>query len=259
MTNDLRWMLASDFHYPFHNQRHVSLWLDVVKWYKPHVIDILGDLDDACPVSRFSEGTPQEIQDNIVAYSPLIRKFFADLREIVPSAQIHFATGNHEERYDNYIDKKAPALKGLITPELLWGTDTYGIELSYYNNPPVHRFGDIFVHHGPYASSKSGESVRKVLEDFGVSAVVGHSHRQGYVAKSFPLADRNLRGWELGHLTDINSSGMGYDLKHDWQSGFGMGYIESGANTKDGLYPHISLVSISPENTAVVDGKIFRA
>lgn len=247
--SDLKWMIVSDLHIPFHNVRHVNMWLDIVRWQKPDVVDILGDLDDACPVSRFSEGTAAEVEGAVVTYAPLVKKFFEDLRAIVPDAQIHYATGNHEARYDAYISKNAPALRGLITPELLWGTDSTGVELSYYNNPPVHRFGDIFVHHGPYAASKSGESVRKVLDDFNVSAIVGHSHRQGYVAKSYPLAGIELRGYELGHLTDIYSSGMGYDLKHDWQSGFATATIVNDM-------PHINLVNIR-DNTCVVEGKVF--
>lgn len=247
--SDLKWMLASDFHIPFHNKRWLDMWLDVVRWQKPDVIDILGDLDDACPVSRFSDGTSAEIEGAVITYAPLVKKFFEDLRAIAPNAQIHFATGNHEKRYDDYIDRKAPALKGLITSELLWGTDTSGIELSYYSNPPVHRFGDIFVHHGPYALSKGGESVRKVLDEFNVSAIVGHSHRQAYVAKSYPLADIELRGYELGHMTDIYSSGMSYDMKHDWQAGFATAHI-------DNDYPHISLVGIK-DSVCYVDGKKF--
>lgn len=218
---------------------------------KPDVVDILGDLDDACPVSRFSAGTPNEVEGAVITYAPLVKKFFEDLRSILPDAQIHYATGNHEKRYDDYVNKNAPALRGLITPELLWGTDSSGIELSYYDNPPVHRFGDIYVHHGPYAVSKGGESVRKVLDDFNISAVVGHSHRQAYVAKNYPLPDIALRGYELGHLTDIHSSGMGYDLKHDWQAGFGFAHVVNDM-------PHMSLVRID-DNTAVVDGKLFRA
>lgn len=251
MSNDIKWMLVSDLHIPFHNTRWVSMWLDVVRWFKPDVVDILGDLDDACPVSRFSAGTSAEYEGAVYTYAPIVQSFFADLRQILPNAQIHYATGNHEARYDDYIAKNAPALTNLITPELLWKTDTYGIDLSYYNNPPVHRFGDIFVHHGPYAASKSGESVRKVLDDFNISAVVGHSHRQGYVAKSYPLANIELRGYELGHLTDIYSSGMGYDLKHDWQPGFGVAHIVDDE-------PHIQLINIR-NDIAVVDGRIFKA
>lgn len=248
--SDLKWVLASDFHIPFHNKRWLDMWFDVVKWYRPDVVDILGDLDDACPVSRFADGTTAEIEGAVVTYAPLIKRFFQDLREMLPDAQIHFATGNHEIRYDAYLEKKAPALKGLITPQLLWGTDDSGVELSYYNNPPVHRFGDLYVHHGPYALQAGGNSVRKVLDDFNVSAVVGHSHRQAYVAKSYPLSNTELRGYELGHMTDIYSTGMGYDLKHDWQAGFATAHIVDG-------YPHVSLIGIN-DNTCVVDGKVFK-
>lgn len=227
------------------------MWLDVVRWMKPDVVDILGDLDDACPVSRFSAGTAAEVEGAVVTYAPLIKQFFADLREILPDAEIHFATGNHEIRYDKYIAANAPALAGLITPELLWGTENAGIMLSYYSNPPVHRYGDIYVHHGPYAVDKGGASVRKVLDDFNVSAIVGHSHRQAYVAKSYPLSGTELRGIELGHLTDINSSGMAYDIKHDWQAGFAFAHIVDD-------YPHLSLVGIH-DNKCVVDGKTFAA
>lgn len=227
-------------------------------WFKPDVIDILGDLDDNSACSRYSAGTPDEVVNASAKYAPQVQDFFGELRKRCPDGQIHFATGNHEIRYSDYISSKAPALEGLITPEILWKTDTYGIELSYYNNPPVHRFGDIWVHHGPYALKSSGDSVMKVMDEYAVSAIVGHSHRQAAVFKTFELKEEVLRGYELGHMTDIKSYGMGYTALHNWQPGFAISYIESGANTKDGFYPHIQLVTISPDFTCVVDGKLFR-
>jgi hypothetical protein len=253
MSNDLKWMIGSDFHIPYEHPRYIDLWWQVMKWFEPDVVDILGDLDDNSACSRFSDGTPDETMNAAAKYAPLVKGFFATGREITPGAQWHFATGNHEIRYDNYIAKKAPALEGLITPELLWGTDTHGIELSYYNNPPVHRFGKYFVHHGPYAVGKGGDSVRKVMDDFGVSCIVGHSHRQALVQKSWPLRGEILTGIELGHMTDIESSGMGYDLKHDWQPGFAIAHIENG-NT-----PHVQLIQISDDFSAYVDGKRFQS
>lgn len=157
-------------------------------------------------------------------------------------------TGN--SRFDAYIDKKAKAFKGLITPELLWETDTHGIELSYYDKPPVHRFGDIWVHHGLHALTESGASVRKMVDDFGVSCIVGHCHRAGSYFKTYKLRNETLRGYELGHLTDVTSAGMSYDTKHNWQQGFAIAHIVND-------HPHIQLVSIH-DGVAVVDGKVFR-
>ena len=243
-------MIGSDFHIPYENPRYMGLWWKVMKSFKPDVVDILGDLDDNSACSRFESGTPGEVINASAKFVPQVKDFFKTIRELVPDGQIHFATGNHEIRYDSYISSKAPALHGLITPELLWGSDTYGLELSYYNNPPVHRFGDIYVHHGLYALKNSGESVRKIMNEYNVSAIVGHSHRQAAVFKTYELKDEVLRGYELGHMTDIKSPGMGYTALHDWQPGFAVGYI-------DGDYPHIQLVSISPDFTCYVDGVKF--
>lgn len=256
MSNDLRWVLGSDFHLPYEEPRYLDLWWQVQKWFNPDVIDILGDLDDASCVSRYSDGKSDEVVNAVATYAPLVRDFFKTLRENSPGAQIHYATGNHEARYDDYIDRKAPALKGLITPELLWNTDTYGIELSYYNNPPVHRFGDIFVHHGPYAQKNSGDSVKKVMEEYGVSCVVGHSHRQAQIFKTYQLRNEIRRGLEIGHFTNIYSPGMSYDSLHDWQAGFAIAHIENGE------YPHFQLVSIYESShgySCYVDGKRFDA
>lgn len=252
MANDLKWLIGSDFHIPFNSKRGTDLFFAIRDWFEPDVIDIAGDLDDACPVSRFSDGTPDEVIDNVATYAPLVQDFFKDLRDGSPEAEIWYHTGNHENRYDDYTAKKAPAYAGLITPEVLWKTDTYGIQLSYYNNPPIHRFGDVYIHHGPYALKNSGESVRKVLDDYQVSCIVGHSHRQSYVAKSYSLPGVELRGWELGHFTDINSSGMAYDRKHDWQMGGAIAHIVND-------YPHVSLFHINKDFECVVDGKLFKA
>lgn len=247
-----KWLLGSDFHIPYNDVRATEIFFKIQKWFQPDYIDILGDLDDACPVSRFAEGTPVEVSEAAYTYAPLVQDFFKRLRENSPEASIHYATGNHEQRYEDYINKKAPALRNLITPEILWKTDTYDIELSYYNNPPYERFPGMFVHHGPYALSKGGESVRKVLDDFNVSCIVGHSHRQAQVARSFPLAGRTLRGIELGHFADVNSIGMAYDRKHDWQMGGATAHIVDG-------FVHISPFFINDDYVTVVDGKKFSA
>ncbi len=223
-----------------------------MKWTKPDVIDIVGDLDDQLCFSRFSDGMPDEVISAAIKYAHLVQEFFEKCREICPNAQIHFATGNHDIRYESYIAKNAPALEGIITPEVLWKTDTYGIELSHYNNPPVHRFGDIYVHHGLHALSTAGGSAKKMADDFGVSIIVGHSHRQGFVPQTYKLRNETIRAYELGHMTDVNSEGMAYDTKHNWQAGFAVGLIHND-------YPHIDLVSINNDNECVVDGKVFKA
>ena len=201
---------------------------------------------------KFSDGRPEEVQNAIITYAPKVRQFFADVRNCRPDARIHYATGNHENRYDDYIARKAPAFQEIITPEFLWNTDTHGVELSYYNNPPFELYPGFYVHHGPYALSGAGKSVHKVLDEYNITCMVGHSHRQGYIAKNFELKGEMIRGWEIGHLTDTKSEGMSYDRLHDWHAGFAVGYYDSD-------YMHVELVSIAPDYTAVVGGKLYKA
>lgn len=246
----MKWALVSDIHIPYHNERYLTGWFNFIKWWKPDVVDILGDLDDACPVSRFSTGTSIEYENAVVTYAPLIQKFFADLRGILPNSEIHFATGNHEARYDKYIDSKAPALAGLITPDLLWHTEKHGIDLSYYSAPPVKRYGGYHVHHGPYALKEGGDSSRKAMLEFGVSVAVGHSHAQAITAKTFELRDEIHYAIECGHLVNIHSSGMAYARLRDWQPGFVTMHLDG-----DAALPQIHPII---DDRFVVDGKLFK-
>lgn len=227
------------------------MWLEFIKWWKPDVIDIAGDYDDAPCVSKYADGTSKEHTDLIYTYAPLIQGFLSDIREIVPNAEIALHAGNHEIRIDNYISSKAPALQGLITPEMLWKTDTLGVDCYSYADPPVKRFGKYYVHHGIYATKGAGNSARKMMDEFGVSIISGHTHRQAIVSQTFELTGEQRTGIELGHLTDVKSRGMSYTNLRDWQSGFGYAYIEG-----ETVYPFLCQIN---DNSTVADGKLFSA
>lgn len=259
MSNDLKWMLGSDFHIPYTNPRYLELWWKVMKWYKPHVIDYLGDIDDQSCVSRYSKGTPDEVQNAIFQYSSQVQEFYTKTRKMNPDAELFVALGNHDIRYEDYIAKSAPALTNLITPESLWGLDSNGYSYIHYNDLPAHRYGDIHVHHGNAISKHAGQSVQADIDTFGVSIIRGHSHRAGSYFKTMEMRNETLRGWEIGHMTDIKSDGMKYTNNHNWQAGFAIGYIEKSERSADGWWPHIQFIQISPDYTCVVNGRRFTA
>jgi len=84
----------------------------------------------------------------------------------------------------------------------------------------------------------------------GKTAITMNSHRLATTHKTYDIRNEVLRGYELGHMSDIASSGMSYTNIHNWAQGFAYGYI-------DGDEAHISLVEIKPDYTCVVDGKKF--
>jgi hypothetical protein len=248
---DRKWLIMSDLHIPAHDKRAVDLMLQVIDKWKPHEIDIAGDLDDMSCMSRFSKGSADEVMGNLATYAGLTRDFLADLRRKRPKSDIHYHLGNHEIRLEDYVGKAAPALIDTVTYNSLWDLDKSKIEYHHYNKPPVHRHGGLHVHHGMYAVANAGASARKAMDAFNVSVMVGHSHRMGQSWVSYPLADRELAAYEIGHSADINNPAMGYDYKHDWQQGFAVAHID------DNDFPHVQLVRITKDYVCYVDGKRF--
>lgn len=269
MTNDLKWMISSDQHFPYHNPVDIDLWFQVVKWLKPDVIDYLGDTSDQDCFSKYSIGTSQEFLNQVAKpvteeITPFIMEqerpvaeFYEQTRKMRRNAEIFVALGNHCVRVFDYVDRKMPESAKAITPESLWGLDSLGIDYIHYADMPRHRYGDIHVHHGVSISQHAGESVRKDIEAFGVSMIRGHSHRAGSYFKTYELRNggqgETLRGWEIGHMTDTKSTGMSYTNVRNWQRGFMVGIIENGER------PHMQFIEISDDNTCYVHGKKFSA
>lgn len=264
MSNDLKWMLSSDQHIPYHDPRYIDLWFQVMKWFRPDAIDYLGDTSDQDCFSKYSVGTSneflsqiakpvtEEITPFIMEQERPVAEFYAQTRKMRKNADIFIALGNHCVRVFDYVDRKMPESAKAITPESLWKLDSLGINYIHYADLPKKRYGDIHVHHGNAISQHAGESVRKDVENFGVSIIRGHSHRAGTFYKTYELKNETLRGYEIGHSTDIKSSGMSYSNLHNWQAGFAVAHVVDD-------YPHIQFIEMTPDYTCVVDGRTFKA
>jgi hypothetical protein len=75
MSSDLRWILASDLHFPKHEPRYIDLLFQVIKKWKPHAIDLPGDIDDAEGTSRWASGSVDEVNNSVVRDSSLVLIF----------------------------------------------------------------------------------------------------------------------------------------------------------------------------------------
>jgi hypothetical protein len=264
-VTDLRWMLASDFQIPYQDDRAVELWFSVMKYFKPHVVDYLGDISDQFCFSRFQEGTTKEFLKTIPPATQVeevlrfiekdedaTKELYTKTRKMRPNAEIFSALGNHDIRVFKYADKHLSSIVDSITPERLWNLDKLGIDYIYYDDAPRHRYGDIYVHHGLSASAESGASVKSDIGLAGVSLIRGHSHRLASYFKSYTLKNETIRGYEIGHMCKVDSDGFKYAQLHNWQQGFAVGWVH-------GEQVHIQLVEIRPDYTCVVAGKHFAA
>lgn len=248
--SDLKWLFANDLHFPHHDPRLVTLWMDVLKYLKPEAVDLLGDIDDAEGTSRWVEGTTREgfsLDDVGITGT---RQFLKDIHAVVPKADKHLHDGNHGWfRHEKWLDKNMgqALLDKVYTPEVLYEYESAGFEFHYYDKPPVHRYGDIYAHHGESTSKHAGESVRNDALSWGVSVVRGHSHRLARWEQTYPVDGRSIRGFEGGHL--CNPRAMKYDISPNWSPGFLFGMVHN---------DDVLIVPVEIRNyTCVIGTKVF--
>lgn len=247
--SELKYLACSDIQFPLHDQRALTLWMDVLKWFKPDLVDVVGDIDDADSTSRWAVGPEQNVSVNDGG-ARLTRELLGDIRTTVKKADVHLYDGNHGwTRHRDYLLKNAPQFLDQITPNVLYGYEELGIEFHYYQDLPFNRFNDMYVHHGVAVSKHAGGSVQSDMESFGVSLIRGHSHRVGSYRKTYEISGQVLEGFEIGHLMDVKKAD--YSLVRNWQQGFGYGYVSDGRH-------QIQEVQIK-DYTCWVAGKKFSA
>ena len=264
-----RYLAVSDIQWPLHDERAVELWLKVVKGFKPDLVDLVGDIDNADATSRWAAGSSEELFYDIdvkkadinaleeVALRRLLsdgsnhtKNFLGLVRKSVPKADVHLFDGNHGwTRHENYFRSKCPELLDRITPDVLYGLTESNVTFHRYDALPYNRFNDMYVHHGQAISKHSGESVKADIDAWGVSLIRGHSHRIGDYHKTYELTGQQLEGYEIGHLMNVNAAD--YSNQRNWQQGFLYGYVEEGQH-------YLTLVKIK-NYTCYVDGKRYSA
>lgn len=265
MSGDLKWMLSSDQQIPYQDDRAIDLWFQVMRWFKPDVVDYLGDTSDQFCFGRFEEGKtkeflktipPETLAEDMLKYVQHEEKdtaeFYSKTRKMRPNAEIFSALGNHDIRVFNYADKNMPEILKDITPESLWGLDNLGIDYIFYEDIPRHRYGGLYAHHGISALSEAGASVKSDIDKLGVSLIRGHSHRMGTYYKTYELRNETLRGYEIGHMCKVDSDGFKYSQVHNWQQGFAVGFVHNDE-------VHIQPVEINKNYECWVSGKLFTA
>lgn len=270
----MKWACVGDLQIPYQDSRAVALFFKIMKSWKPDAIDLVGDIDDQLEYSSYSDGTTDEFfnqlkkiqrvedetDEEFVARQnplPIIKanakgaaEFYQDIRNAHPLADIHASLGNHDIRVFNYVDKKAPEYKELITPDTLWHLDKLGISWRHYDDPPLERFGGVYVHHG-VTTTAAGIGVKSDIDNYNISLIRGHDHRGGVVYKTYPINGNRLVGMGTGHMCDPSAYGLKYTINPSWELGFGIVHVENGE-------PHPQFIHISPDYTAVVDGKLFK-
>lgn len=212
IQNSKNVLIISDLHFPFHDKRAVEIAVNYQK--KNDTIVILGDMLDFYGLSRFIKRPDM----------PTIREelnlgisFFIYLREKHPKARIIFYEGNHEQRLDNYIMSKAPALFGIehTTLEIFLKLKENGIE--FVRNGHIMQLGELYLIHGNETGIRGGINVSRtmMLRTFD-NTLFGNFHKT-QISSAKSVSGREFATFSIGCLCGLKPQ---YMPINEWNLGF---------------------------------------
>lgn len=225
-------LVLPDVHFPFHDKRALDKWLGHASDLKPDAVDIIGDLIDCYPLSRFDKNPErrQVLQDEL----DMATEFLTELRKTVPrKTVIRYSEGNHEQRLRRLLwgpCKQFVGLRGLTIPTLL---DLDKLRIGWHPIGRPYRVPTggmpLWFTHGEIIRKHAGATARATSDRMDESVIIGHTHRQGWVPTTGWAGCRHAV--ECGHLTDYKQleyvSGT-----PNWQKGWatvsvGKGWIDT--------------------------------
>jgi len=206
--------IISDVHFPYHDYTALKTVLKQLYEYEVDTLILNGDIVDFYSVS-FWEKKPE--RRNLEWERELAVRALDRIRSIFKDAKIIYKEGNHEERLERYLARKAPELYELeeLKVDRFLKLDDFGI--AYVRDKRVIQAGELDIIHGhEYRSYASVNIAISFLRKAFKNVLLGHYHRRQEDTKR-TIRDELMGCWVVGCLCDLKPD---YSPKNEWTHGF---------------------------------------
>lgn len=233
------WLVLSDVHLPYHDKQTVELAVKTAQRQRVAGVLLNGDILDSHELSTFDKdpSAPRYIAEREAGI-----QFLGWLRDRLPQARIVYKAGNHEERLDRYLMKRAPALFGLKQVQLPAILEMERFDVEWVGDKRVVRLGRLNVIHGhEYRGGQTNpvNPARGLFLRAKSTALCGHFHQTSEHHE--PDITGKAKGcWSTGCACQLSPA---YSPLNKWNHGFAL--VEVG---KAGVF--------SVRNLRVMDGGI---
>ena len=235
-----RWLVMSDIHLPYHDKQALGAIWKLAQEQKVRGVLLNGDIADCHAISRW-QTDPRE--RDFANELDVLRQFFAAIRADFKKADIIWKWGNHEERYDNYMQLKAPEM--LDVAEFNYGNlshaEKYGIRIVKDKQPI--KLGKLWTLHGhEYRGGFTSpvNPARGLYNKSKLSCIAGHLHQASEHSEP-DLGGHVTSCWTTGCLCDRRPR---YAVINKWTLGAAIVEV-----SKDGAY--------GVNNYRIIDGKCW--
>jgi predicted phosphodiesterase len=205
-------VVISDIHCPFQDKPLINAILKFIADSNPERLIIAGDLIDFYSISPFDRCL--ERAENMQYELDEARMILKNFKDAANDMKIFLILGNHEDRFEKYLNRKAPALRGLrdLTIERQLSMPEMNITLVPY----IYEIMPGFI-------IKHGESVGRYPargeynKEF-CNGISGHGHKTD-ICRSYSY--KNDRGWySIGHLANKSIIDKHYSKACRWSQSF---------------------------------------
>ena len=167
--------VLSDLHIPLHHQEAYELAVDYGEKWDPDLILILGDWIDLDVLSKWDSSRPTGFtaEDEFRIAKQMLR----ELKERFKKKKFIFYYGNHEERLEKYILRKAKDIYDLIGNVFINSLGLSDLEIEFREDP-FNINGFWFLHGHETKSRATIYTAASLYRKMGVSGLAGHFHRR---------------------------------------------------------------------------------
>ena len=209
--------IFSDIHVPYHNIPSLTAAIDFCKKQKPDALLLNGDTIDCHKLSRFTKD-PQKrnFKQELDIFKALFQVFKKEL-----NCKIYFKIGNHEERYEHFLQEKAGELIGIEEFDFnnILKARAEGIEIIGDKRPM--QIGGLWGIHGhEYVGGITApvNPARGLFNRGKVTCFQGHNHQTSEHTEP-TLSGKMITTWSLGCLSELHPA---YMPLNKWNHGFAM-------------------------------------
>ena len=231
--------LLSDIHVPYHSISAITAGIDKFIQFGIDTLILNGDIIDCYTLSRFEKDPrKRNFSEELDIFANLIKS----LKDAL-NCRIVYKLGNHEERYDNFLLRKAPELFGIpeLSLEMLINQRT-GLEIEIIKDKRIIQANALDIIHGHEFAQGFFSPVniaRGLALRAKTNAIQGHNHQTS------EHTEKDLRGeikttWSTGCCCELHPEFMPINK---WNHGFAILELDNASR------------EFSLENFRVVNGK----
>lgn len=212
ITSDFKKVgIMSDVHVPFHSMSALTC---VIKYFREEKIDCLimnGDIFDFYSISRHEK--EKDLRD-FAKEIEMGRNFLQKVRDLFPTIPIYYKMGNHEARWQKYLNEQAEEFAALHEMQfeqffrldklnMIYIPDWQGIELA-----------DLLILHGQELMAGGMNPSQSTFNKTFCNTLIGHVHRTTSTIKKDGFKNF-IHSYSTGCLTQLSPKYYPF-AQHNW-------------------------------------------